>query len=69
MVYLYIVILMVLYCFLFEEWSEADVVERYLKPIGMDFMAKAFIENKISGSVLMSITEDHIKEMGCAVLG
>lgn len=52
-----------------EEWSEADVVERYLRPIGMEFMAKAFIENKINGSVLMSITEDHIKEMGCAVLG
>ena len=35
----------------------------------MEFMAKAFIEHKISGPVLMSLNEDHIKEMGCAVLG
>ena len=40
-------------------------VERYLRPIGMDSMAK---ENKIGGSALMSLTEEHIKEMGCAVL-
>ena len=51
------------------EWSENDVVERYLKPIGMEFMAKAFVENKITGPVLMALTEDHMKELGCAVLG
>lgn len=51
------------------EWAEADVVERFLKPIGMEFLAKAFMENKISGAVLMALTEDHMKEMGCAVLG
>ena len=51
------------------EWVEADVVEHFLKPIGMEFLAKAFIENKISGTVLMALTEDHMKEMGCAVLG
>lgn len=51
------------------EWSESDVIERFLKPIGMDFMAKAFMENKISGPVLMALNEDHMKEMGCAVLG
>lgn len=45
------------------------MIERFLKPIGMEFMAKAFMENKISGPVLMALTEDHIKEMGCAVLG
>jgi hypothetical protein len=52
-----------------SEWSEADVIERFLKPIGMDSMGKAFMENKISGPVLMSLQEEHIKEMGCAVLG
>ncbi len=51
------------------EWSEADVIERFLRPIGMEFMAKAFIENKINGAVLMCLNEDHMKEMGCAVLG
>ena len=53
----------------FIEWAEADVVERFLKPVGMEFMAKAFMENKISGPVLIALTEDHMKEMGCAVLG
>ena len=57
-------------CFLSTtEWVEADVLEHFLKPIGMEFLAKAFIENKISGTVLMALTEDHMKEMGCAVLG
>ena len=51
------------------DWSENDVVERFLKPIGMEFMAKAFIENKVNGTVLMALTEDHMKEMGCCVLG
>ena len=55
--------------FFSSEWSETDVVERFLKPIGMEFMAKAFIENKINGAVLMCLNEDHMKEMGCAVLG
>ena len=32
-------------------------------------MTKAFVENKINGAVLMSLTEDHMKELGCAVLG
>ena len=45
------------------------MVERFLKPIGMDFMAKVFMENKICGPVLMALTEEHMKEMGCAVLG
>ncbi len=51
------------------EWTEGDVTERYLKPIGMEFMAKAFLENKITGAVLMSLNENHMKELGCAVLG
>ena len=53
----------------FIEWAESDVIERFLKPIGMEFMAKAFLENKICGPVLMCLTEEHMKEMGCAVLG
>ena len=35
----------------------------------MEFMTKAFVENKINGAVLMSLNEDHMKELGCAVLG
>ena len=32
-------------------------------------MAKSFIENKICGPVLTALTEEHMKEMGCAILG
>ena len=35
----------------------------------MEFMAKAFKESKITGPVLMALTEKHMKEMGCCVLG
>ena len=55
--------------YIYIEWSEGDVIERFLKPIGMEFMAKSFIDNKINGAVLMCLNEDHMKEMGCAVLG
>ena len=51
------------------DWTERDVVDNYLKPIGMEFMAKAFMENHITGAVLLALREEHIKELGCAVLG
>ena len=44
-------------------------MDNYLKPIGMEFMAKAFMENHITGAVLLALREEHIKELGCAVLG
>jgi len=31
------------------------VVEKYLKPINMEYLAKVFEENKITGHVLMSL--------------
>ena len=53
----------------YSDWTEAEVVENYLKPIGMEFMSKAFMENHITGAVLLALREEHIKELGCAVLG
>lgn len=41
-------------CF-FAEWSEQEVVEKYLKPINMESLAKPFIENKVTGHVLISL--------------
>ena len=41
------------------EWSEYDVVEKYLKPIKMDHFAKLFTENHINGAVLLAL------EVGC----
>ena len=36
-----------------SEWSSKDVVEKYLKPINMGHLEKTFVENNISGAVLM----------------
>ena len=44
-----------LFLFAFLEWSNQDVVERYLKPINMEHMAKAFLENNINGAVLLAL--------------
>ena len=40
---------------LFTEWSEHDVVEKYLRPVGMEHLAKEFTENRINGAVLMAL--------------
>ena len=37
------------------EWSNQDVVEKYLKPINMEHMAKVFMENNINGAVLLAL--------------
>ena len=37
------------------DWSEQDVVDKYLKPINMDYLAKVFVENRITGHVLMNL--------------
>ena len=35
------------------EWSTKDVVDEYLKPISMEHMANVFLENNITGAVLL----------------
>lgn len=37
------------------EWSEHDVVEKYLRPLNMEHLAKPFTENRINGAVLMAL--------------
>ena len=37
------------------EWSENEVVEKYLRPINMEHLAKLFTENRINGAVLMAL--------------
>ena len=39
------------------EWSPDDVVQKYLKPINMEYLAKPFVENRINGAVLLGIEE------------
>ena len=38
-----------------SEWSSQDVVEKYLKPINMGHLEKTFVENNISGAVLIAL--------------
>jgi len=52
-----------------QEWSENDVVEKYLKPINMEHLAKLFTENRINGAVLLALEEVHLKEIGITVVG
>jgi hypothetical protein len=52
-----------------QEWSEHDVVEKYLRPLNMEHLAKPFTENKINGAVLMALEESHLKEIGVTMVG
>ena len=46
---------------LLAEWSEHDVVEKYLRPINMEHLAKLFTENRINGAVLMALEVYYIQ--------
>ena len=52
-----------------QEWSEHDVVEKYLKPIKMEHFAKLFTENHINGAVLLALEESHLREIGINIVG
>ena len=54
---------------MYAEWSEHDTVERFLKPIYMEHFAKAFIEARITGQVLVALEEKHLQELGVNVVG
>lgn len=38
------------------EWSEQQVVDNYLKPTGFDYLAKTFVEQHVTGAVLLVLT-------------
>jgi len=46
-----------------------DVVEKYLKPIGMEYMAQAFIGSQINGGCLLALDEYQVIQLGCHVTG
>ncbi|XP_064384259.1 uncharacterized protein LOC135333263 [Halichondria panicea] len=51
------------------EWSESDVVEKYLKPTGFEHLAKVFSEQHINGAVLLALEEPHLQELKVMVIG
>jgi len=53
--------------FNFSGWSVEDAVEKYLKAIGMEYMAQAFIGNQINGSSLLALDEYQVIQLGCHV--
>ena len=46
---------MLVHAFKHAEWSTQDVIDKYLIPINMEHMAKAFQENNINGAVLLAL--------------
>ena len=51
------------------EWTPEDVAERFLKPCGMEGLAKTFIDANVTGNVLIALQESHLKELGCDRVG
>lgn len=37
-------------------------MEKYLKPVNMEYLAKPFVENKINGAVLLALEERYLCE-------
>ena len=35
------------------EWSEQEVIEKYLKPTGFEYLSKVFTEQHVTGAVLL----------------
>ena len=46
---------MLVHAFKHAEWSTQNVIDKYLIPINMEHMAKAFQENNINGAVLLAL--------------
>ena len=52
-----------------RDWSENDVSTNFLIPLGFNYCSEVFIENRITGPVLLSLTDSHLKELGVMLLG
>merc|ERR1711973_23886 len=50
-------------------WSVQEVIQNFLNRAGLDYMAEQFQGNKITGKILMLLTEHHLVEMGISCLG
>ena len=46
-----------------------EVVEKYLKPIGMEYLAQAFIGSQINGRNLLALNEHQVIQLGCHATG
>ena len=51
------------------DWTPEEVVEKFLKPCGMEYLDKSFIQSHINGGVLIALQEYHLKELGCDLVG
>lgn len=44
-------------------------MEKFLKPCGMGYLDKSFIQSHINGGVLIALQESHLKDLGCDLVG
>ncbi len=45
-----------LYHYCVTEWSEQEVVDNYLKPTGFDYLSNTFMEQHVTGAVLLALS-------------
>ena len=42
--------------FFFIEWSEEEVIDKYLKPAGFGYLSNTFKEQHVTGAVLLALS-------------
>ena len=52
-----------------RSWTEKDVTNNFLKPLGFEYCSKVCEDNKVSGVCLLGMNDTHLKEMNVLLLG
>ena len=56
-------------CLFAADWNEKEVVDYFLKRVGMEHLSGTFIRSRVTGPVLVALREEHLAEIGCTRLG
>eukprot|EP00037_Helgoeca_nana_P027944 m.324738 g.324738 ORF g.324738 m.324738 type:complete len:262 (-) comp27634_c1_seq4:1947-2732(-) len=52
-----------------EAWTVVDVVENFLSPLGLEKLRHLFMQQKITGHVLLTLTKSDLQELSPGVVG
>ena len=52
-----------------REWTADDVINKFLEPLGFGYCGKAFHQHRVTGSALVGMNEEHLKELEVMLLG
>eukprot|EP00850_Spirogloea_muscicola_P002642 SM000010S04280 [mRNA] locus=s10:608890:611039:- [translate_table: standard] len=52
-----------------HHWSTEHVVQEFLNRLDLSYLADTFQKHRVTGRVLMQLTEEHLREMGISCLG